>query len=194
MTRKYSGDNIFFTADTHYFHRAPVEAKWRPFLSVEEMNEQLIKRHNKVVPHDALVFHLGDLSFAGTALTLSIIGQLHGRIVFIKGNHDSSLSGRVLNQFHEVHNGFHEVDIDGIRVVMCHYSLRTWNMHHYGSIHLHGHSHGSLPSLGRSMDVGVDCHDYAPICWSEVRKELMGRETHSNDHHRSKHGNQKGRY
>jgi len=41
-------------------------------------------------------------------------------------------------------------------IVLCHYSLRVWDRSHYGSWHLYGHSHGNLPPLENSLDVGVD--------------------------------------
>ena len=44
-----------------------------------------------------------------------------------------------------------------------------------GSLHLHGHAHGSLAPHGRSMDVGVDCHGYAPIALDAVVAELAAR-------------------
>ena len=53
-------------------------------------------------------------------------------------------------------------------IVLCHYALRVWDRAHYGSWHLYGHSHGQLPSLGLSLDVGVDCHGYRPLNLVEV--------------------------
>ena len=54
-------------------------------------------------------------------------------------------------------------------IVLCHYAFRVWRNAHHGSWHLYGHSHGSLPSAGRSMDVGVDCHDFSPISYEQVK-------------------------
>ena len=39
---------------------------------------------------------------------------------------------------------------------LSHYSHRVWDGSHKGVIHLYGHSHNSIPDLGKSMDVGVD--------------------------------------
>ncbi|MCX6365194.1 MAG: hypothetical protein NTX57_00570 [Armatimonadetes bacterium] len=58
------------------------------------------------------------------------------------------------------------------RIVLCHYAFRVWRNAHHGSWHLYGHSHGSLPGAGRSMDVGVDCHDFSPISYEQVKAAL----------------------
>lgn len=57
-------------------------------------------------------------------------------------------------------------------IVLCHYALRVWDRSHYGSWHLFGHSHGHLPGLGLSLDIGVDCHGYRPLSLAEVADNM----------------------
>ena len=57
-------------------------------------------------------------------------------------------------------------------LVLCHYALRVWDRAHYGAWHLYGHSHGTLPAWGLSLDVGVDSHDFRPINLDEVATRL----------------------
>ena len=63
---------------------------------------------------------------------------------------------------------------------MSHYAHRTWDKSHHGSLHLYGHSHGTLPGVGRSMDVGVDStdmnSDFTPFLLDDVIKFLMTKE------------------
>jgi len=48
-------------------------------------------------------------------------------------------------------------------IVLCHYAMRAWDRSHYGSWHLYGHSHGTLPGYGLSFEVAVDCWDFRPV-------------------------------
>jgi calcineurin-like phosphoesterase family protein len=48
--------------------------------------------------------------------------------------------------------------------------MRTWEKSHYNSWHLFGHSHGKLPSFGKSFDIGVDTNDFYPYSFDEVKK------------------------
>ena len=58
-------NKIWVTSDTHFYHRRILEyeASSRPFKDIDEMNEELIRRWNKKVGTNDIVFHLGDFSF-----------------------------------------------------------------------------------------------------------------------------------
>lgn len=58
-------NKLFFTSDTHFFHANIIKYANRPFGSVEEMNEELIRCWNETVPEDGVVYHLGNFSFGG---------------------------------------------------------------------------------------------------------------------------------
>lgn len=55
------------------------------------------------------------------------------------------------------------MEVDGHRLVLCHYPFRSWNGQHKRALNLHGHSHGRLKPLLRQYDVGVDVHDFTPV-------------------------------
>ena len=57
---------VFFTADTHYGHRAVVDYCHRPFVDEKEMDEAMIERWNAVVQPGDLVYHLGDFALCAT--------------------------------------------------------------------------------------------------------------------------------
>jgi calcineurin-like phosphoesterase family protein len=67
------------------------------------------------------------------------------------------------------------IRLNGIGIYLSHYALRTWRNSHHGSMHLHGHSHGSLPRWGRSRDVGFVTEDanLAPINWELIYEQLI---------------------
>lgn len=88
ITKYQSGDNIFFTSDTHFCHTNIIKLCGRPFSDAEEMNEVLIKNWNNTVGPNDIIYHLGDFCFAGSAEWHSILGRLNGRIYLVIGNHE----------------------------------------------------------------------------------------------------------
>jgi calcineurin-like phosphoesterase family protein len=61
--------------------------------------------------------------------------------------------------------------VDGQRLVLCHYALRTWLGIRKGAWQLYGHSHGRLPGNSQ-MDIGVDVVGYTPLRISEIRARI----------------------
>ena len=81
--------NRWIIADTHFGHKNVIQYCERPFSSVEEMNEELIKKWNSVVKPDDIVYHLGDFSMTSNKEKVAeLVACLNGRIVLIMGNHD----------------------------------------------------------------------------------------------------------
>lgn len=175
-----------FISDTHFNHAAVMGYSNRPFTSVEEMNESMTDAWNARVDKNDDVYHLGDVAFTGLPHLKLILGRLNGRIHVILGNHDKTLRGAAQSLISEgllaSVQDYKEVKHDGHTFVLSHYSHRTWNKCHYGSIHLYGHSHGTLPPLGRSLDVGVDdktiTPEYRPVTAEEVLEYMKGVESH----------------
>lgn len=171
----------FFTSDSHFFHRKILSYCSRPFPDVEAMDQELVERWNAKVGKADTVFHLGDFCF-GRGSKAQMIEHarfyrscLNGQIHFIYGNHDKAarLAQEKYKIFESVSN-LSEININGQDIVLCHYAMRTWRKSHRGSWHLYGHSHGNLPDDPNSLsfDVGVDCHNFAPISFDEV-SEIM---------------------
>lgn len=163
----------YFTADTHFFHERLLglsEFAPRPFLTVEDMNETIINNWNKRVGPDDIVYHLGDIAILHTrpekvALEkiFEVLDQLNGRLVLIKGNHDSRALFKYLQQHnHPVgnHNKFEFHDV-GVLIKM---NRRQYYMTHYPMmlgivkqiINLHGHIHHYAVPVKENINVGVD--------------------------------------
>lgn len=175
---------IYFTADQHFSHANIIRYCNRPFSSVSEMDETMIARWNeRVKPKDA-VYVLGDFIFKRQTIPV-ILPQLSGQIKLIPGDHDSFIArefswGQILKNPHglekvEVLPKIHELKINGQIIILCHYCLRVWPKSHYNSWHLFGHSHGRLEPIGKSLDVGVDGHNFYPYSFGEIEQIMANR-------------------
>ena len=180
---------IFITADTHFGHAEALGKFERPFPDVDAMDDALVAGINGVVAADDLLYHLGDFTgplpkgVSKTDHAVSIRERLAcRRIILVRGNHDPRNSPAFDDLFDSVHGllSFRGWSGDGgggdHRVVLCHYGLRVWQGRRDGSLHVHGHTHGTLPEVGRSTDVGVDCWNFRPQPLGEVLAMLEGRE------------------
>jgi calcineurin-like phosphoesterase family protein len=179
-------DKLFFTSDTHFGNGAVIGFGRRPFGSREEMDAELIREWNKAVPSDGVVFHLGDVSFHGTDTSARILNELNGTIHLIEGNHDRGATKKVRSRFASI-NQYQELKIEGHRIVLCHFPIESWNQIHYGSWHLHGHTHGSLPGFGRRLDVGMDAlRFWYPISYRAIEARMKTIQPASRDFHQFK--------
>lgn len=154
----------FFIADTHFQHQLMLRD--RPFVGTDEMDRYLIDRWNETVKDTDIVWHLGDFSFGDPGRATQIFKQLKGRKRLVIGNHDVDSKGRLHKHlaaldWDQPPEQMCQANVDGHRVWLCHYSMQSWPAKHYGAYHLFGHSHGQLPGIGLSRDVGVDCPDVA---------------------------------
>jgi calcineurin-like phosphoesterase family protein len=85
---------IFFTADSHFWHRNIVDYCDRPYRTLDgqpdvmAMNKGMVENWNKLVGPKDIVYHLGDFGFGPPAKLIEARKQLNGKIILIKGNHD----------------------------------------------------------------------------------------------------------
>ncbi len=174
--------NTFFTSDHHFGHKNIIRYSSRPFASVEAMDAAMIERWNAVIGPQDHVFHLGDVSLHGPERTAELLSRLNGHIYLLQGNHDKSATDRQCRgRFEWTRDLFdlrlHDEDEDRRQyIVLCHYAMRVWNRSFHGAWHLYGHSHGTLGDdpCSLSFDIGVDCHDFRPLSYAEV-KAIMAR-------------------
>lgn len=184
------GRGPFFTSDLHFGHNKIVDLCGRPWTS-DAQTREIIGRWNSRVGLLDPVYHLGDFTFYGPSkigLVLEILGELNGEIHLIKGNHcDRTLWQRIedqnLPQIAFIKD-YHEMSVEGQRIMLCHYPMETWNGAGHGSWMLHGHCHGSILSRGKRLDVGIDNHpDHQVFCYAEVAAYMKRQKIAIVDHH-----------
>ena len=183
----------YFASDAHFFHRNVIKYDGRPFDNVEQMNEQLILNWNSVVSEEDEVYYLGDFGMGSEEELFKILRRLNGRIYYIFGNHDKVVkkSKRMLGRFiwtkdlAEIRIPDSDAPRGAQSIVLCHYAMRVWNKSHHGAWHLYGHSHGSLPEDPNSLsfDVGLNCIDYTPISYTQVKERMNQKNWKPKDHH-----------
>ena len=153
--------SIFLISDLHLDHANIIKYCKRPFLSVHQMNTQLVQNWNQVVTNSDVVFHLGDFCHGHPD---KWIDMLNGRIEFVKGNHDRQL-GVIRESLTLVHK-------DEL-FLLTHYPPfepgENWI--------IHGHTHNNdlvnYPMVNpvlKSMNVGVEVIGYKPILLDELLK------------------------
>jgi calcineurin-like phosphoesterase family protein len=188
---------IWFTSDTHYYHRNIIAFCDRPYADVEAMNDGLISTWNSRVGRQDIVYHLGDFAFCGKTRRHEIIERLHGRKHLIRGNHDPDRDEWWLNNGFEsvrdyfvlrVHDQGQSDEGDIVQyhqpIVLCHFPILSWENMQHGTWHLHGHCHGSLPPTRmQRMDVGVDTNKMHPYSYEEVKQIMIKRMIVPVDHH-----------
>lgn len=185
--------NVWFTADTHFGHKAMAAAGkgWRPFDTIEDHDAHLVEQWNSVVRPDDQVWHLGDVGMGSDEATLALVGSLPGHKHLIAGNHDSVWSGH--RQAYKVHRRWLEVfesvqpfarrRIYGKTVLLSHfpYSGDHTEVERYAQFRLpdlgdwliHGHVHDVWSIKDRQINVGVDVRFWRPVHLDEIAA-MMG--------------------
>ena len=157
-------------SDTHFHHTRIIEYCQRPFNTVEEMNQVIIKNWNQVIARDDIVYVLGDFCFGNKEMLKEIVSQLNGRKILILGNHDKLTKGAYLDA------GFETVTkcpmIVNADFILSHQPIQGDLGKFYN---IHGHRH-KLPSEAqfspRHFDIGVDDHNFFPHDLDTVIKTL----------------------
>lgn len=181
--------NVWFTADTHFFHRAMAATGkgWRPFATVEEHNEALIERWNKVVKPEDQVWHLGDVGMGPEMDILDMVGRLNGSKHLVAGNHDKCWAGE--RDAHK-HQGLWMSFFDSVQsfarrrldsntnFLLSHFPYvgdhteqqryDQYRLRDQGLWLVHGHVHDAWKVQGRQLNVGVDVWDFAPVHLDQV--------------------------
>lgn len=163
---------IYFTSDHHFNHANIIKHCNRPFYSTENMDEEMIFRWNSTVKDNDEVYYLGDLTLGNWETAHKYTKALKGKIKFIEGNHDERWFSHLNNN--QKLPSIYELKVNKQMLILCHYSMQTWNGFYRGAIHLFGHSHGNLSGIGKSMDVGVDSNNFYPVSLDEVLEKMRG--------------------
>lgn len=161
---------IFYTADLH-FHYKPF-LPGRPFASVEEMDEAIIRLWNATVTDEDTVYVVGDVGYNGGYVPGDALGRLQGRKHLIRGNHDTGFENAPkLFDYFETVTDFNEIDDGETHILLCHYPI----LYRKRGYMIHGHLHQTrgpeydiLRQMPRMLNAGVDVNFYRPVTLAQL--------------------------
>lgn len=166
---------IFFTSDTHFNQQRTLELSRRPFNSLNEMNETMIKNWNKVVGKNDIVIHLGDFG------DYRFREFLNGKIYLIFGNYEENdINSGNITMEDLVKFGFDAIYPECSHYLML-YSIvkgKIFNVAHRPTLlpkiinenqyNLYGHIHALQKVKRYGLNVGVDCNNFTPLSLDDV--------------------------
>lgn len=175
MMVNLSNNDLFTISDTHFGHKNVTEhcpSRCELGDTIEEHDQELIRRWNSVVGPKDRVFHVGDFTLSQSNRYLKgIVEQLNGRITLIRGNHDKYKARQYLEAgFVEV-LGVHYID----DTLLTHYPVHALSLAGYHSVNIHGHLHEHyVQYMGmdgpyqdpRYINVSVEQIEFTPIAWN----------------------------
>ena len=167
-------NDVFFIADTHFGDENIIRYENRPFQSVEEMNDTLIKNWNSTVTQSDKVYVLGDFEQVKESTELiHILKSLKGQKYLIKGNHD------ILSNEYYRNVGFQEVyDVPIVFEkfwILSHEPVYLNSNMPYANIFGHVHNNPIIKNYSKQhYCVSVERINYTPILFSEIVKMMKG--------------------
>lgn len=183
----------WFSSDIHFGHENVIKFCDRPFKDIDDMKEQIIKNHNRLVKPEDLVVHVGDMFFYHRPEEMKeVLDQMNGRKVLVRGNHDQK-PRQMMNAGYQICVEQMDFIIANQRVHVSHYPYRMdeklmrylkikkkvhkllglrpiyFEKYHErrpkddGCFLIHGHTHDKVKTKGRMIHVGVDAWGYKPV-------------------------------
>jgi len=174
-----NGRKTFIISDTHFGHRNIIKFKdkdgnlTRPFKSVEEMDELMVKNWNSVVQPEDRVYHLGDVVM--NRRCLEIFNRLNGRICLIKGNHDIFKLKDYTPYFDDI-RAYKVYPKHGL--ILSHIPVHPNQLKGRFKYNIHGHLHQNFVTKEdesideRYVNVCVENINYTPLDFDDLKNQL----------------------
>lgn len=164
---------IYYTSDLHIGHENIIRLCKRPYSNDREMSVDLIRRWNNKVTTNDTIYILGDMFFKYEDIEVvkTILKQLNGKKILIKGNHDNFLNQIKWQDYFSAVKDVMKIKDNGRDVILMHYPIEEWDGFFRGTYHLYGHVHNNdngLRKIERRYNVGIDVNDFEPKTLDEL--------------------------
>ena len=173
---------IYLTSDWHFGHNKEFLYKPRGFEDITSHNQKLIENHNSIVNDEDDVYVLGDLMLSDPDEGLRCIGQLKGRIHFVRGNHDTDTKMELYKTLPNIVEfcGWATVIKKGkYQFYLSHFPTMTPNVEKESLkqtlINLYGHTHQKdnfYNNIPQVYHVGIDSHNGYPVLLDDIIEEI----------------------
>lgn len=162
---------VFMIGDLHLSHSNIIKYCYRPFSTIEEMNETLIENWNKIVGKEDKVFMMGDFALCGKEKIIEFGNRLKGRKTLILGNHEGAslktyyeASFEMISKYPILFNEF---------FILSHEPQYVQENGVYANIFAHVHTNPMYKSVSsRSFCVSAERINYTPISFEIIKKQM----------------------
>jgi calcineurin-like phosphoesterase family protein len=160
MSEKHLNRSTWLLTDLHFSHEKMIELCNRP----KDFEARIVKHWKRLIKPDDTLLMLGDISIGDDANVHQLIGNLPGRKILIKGNHD-----RRSDSWYEEH-GWHLccerllLERFGRRILLSHKPPADGD---YYDLAIFGHQHnlspkGYTPDYKRFL-LSLEHENYEPV-------------------------------
>ena len=178
---------IYLSSDLHFLHDRAFIWNSRGFESIDEMNEEIIKRFNEVVQSDDTLYLLGDIALGGGSQEAldkakSLIERINCSLYIFRGNHDTD---NRISMYRDCKNvaacglWSNVLKYKGYHFYMSHFPTLTANLERESlkqcTCNLFGHTHQTTNfymDMPMYYHVGVDSHNCYPVSLDSIIDEM----------------------
>lgn len=190
--------NLWFTSDHHFRHCNILQFTDRPYDTIEDMEKDYIKKWNKRIKPNDLVYICGDHIWNSVKKPayLKLNNKLNGNKVLVIGNHDDVKELQAMNLGYICAVREARIRLGNVTVRLSHYpyafgfwknlgcklkalvtTFKWIKVKHQakrpqndGSWLLHGHTHSKNKVNGNMIHIGVDSWNGMPVSGNEIVK------------------------
>lgn len=180
-TEPFSVGCTWVSSDHHFGHKNIIKYSQRPFADLDEMREEMIRRHNEVVQENDTWICVGDFAFLPTAEANEILSRMNGsRKILVIGNHDIHKKAlRPLAFDHVCVAAYFEADTPlfedcTLQFLLTHYPYPEIAS---GAFNIHGHEHVAMlrTQTTQHFNVNVELQDFAPRRLVDIVRDAESR-------------------
>lgn len=173
---------IWLTSDWHINHNKDFIYEPRGFQTVDEMNSEILKRHNEVVSPEDIVYVLGDCAVGGpaTAEVIDFLNKFNGHKYLAFGNHDGQAKLKAYEEagiFENIQMGY-RFKYKKVEFMATHYPTLVANGDNPKPVwNIHGHTHIDNPfsDVFHCYNVNMEANNCYPTDLDFICEEIKNR-------------------